>query len=561
MLHNLTIRNYLFVDDLQLDFHPGFTVLTGETGAGKSIVLEALNLILGGRAPQRPVHDLDTEITGCFKLAPPLSGPLQALITEHNFLAPDQSFTLKRIISKNAAKSGSFLNDQRVNLNLVKEISACIIDIHGQFDNLLAAETHVEILDTFGQLLPQVQDLEKKHTLWKHTEKQLEILRNSIHALHQEKEWLDHTVAEFQKISPQENEESSLLEKRIYLMNFEKTAETLKTLRGFLGEESDLETSLKSANRLLNKLPESETALGKCRDLTETMLDYLNEIHQELHTLEGHLEGSLDDKLNELESRLFQLRDLARKHHCTVDELPGMFESLKAKITTLSQGTISVSHLEEQTQLTKAEYEKLAMALSSERRAKAKVLREKIKEILSSLKLPQVDFQVHFAPLPDHQWTSRGTERIEFWVSLNPGLSAGPLKAVASGGELSRLMLALKVLLKDQTALSTLIFDEIDTGLGGAVAAAMGKYLKQISKGTQVIAITHSPQLAAYGDQHLRVEKTSTLERTMATLVYLNSEEEKSNELARMLSGREITNQTKATALELRQGALNDHSL
>ncbi len=557
MLHSLTIHNYLFVKNLQLNFHKGFTVLTGETGAGKSILLEALNFALGARPHVQPSEKDPIDITVSFKITS-LPSPLKIFFDTYQVPFTDNTITLKRTLSAKG-QSTAFLNDRKVPLTMLKEIGKSLIDIHGQFDSLLSSAMHTEILDSFAHLTQQRTHLIEKFHLWKHHQKTLEDLEKSLHTLNQEKEWLEHAVEEFQKIAPQDNEETILLEKRTALMEFSKTADTLKNLQDSVGESSVVENTLQSTLRTLHKTTtEEQKSLWKCKELIEKMVDVLAEVHQELEGAHNNLEGSLEDNLNAIESRLFSLRDLARKHNSTVNDLPHRFHQLTEKLETLKHGNVSLVHLEKQMHEAKENYHKEALILSQARHKAAELLKEKIQHILASLKLPYVNFHVNFEPLPDHQWTGGGIEKIEFWVSLNVGIPAGPLKNVASGGELSRLMLALKVLAQDQNTIQTLIFDEIDTGLGGAVAASMGKYLKQIARHAQVMAITHSPQLAAYGEHHLHVLKTSTTSHTHLTMAYLQAEEEKSLEIARMLSGKEITEQTKAAAIELRQGALHD---
>lgn len=561
MLQSLTIHNYLFVEHLHLDFMSGFSALTGETGAGKSILLDALSLVLGHRLQQRPTGATkDTVIIAAFHINAP---EISTFLRMRGISIEEDILLVKRVIDTDN-KTRAFLNDQSVSLSLLKELSTYLIDIHGQFDHLWDGAQHLKVLDLFGGLEHIAQQLAKQFAIWRGYEKELGAIKKNVQLLQQEKSWLEHAAAEIEKVAPQDNEEEHLLEQRSALMGVEEVAEVLANLKMQVGNESRMEEALHSASRLLQKpVVQKWSTLEECSTSINAMLDTLDTVHQAIERLEASMEDDLEDKINILESRLFTLRDLARKHRCGVYELPALQTSLRKKLDTIAVSDASVAQLEEQLFKARVSYEETANHLSTARRKVSRQLTDKLKEILRPLKLPHVQFEVVFEPLSQPQWTERGIEKVEFWVSLNPGMMPGPLKSVVSGGELSRLMLGLKVLLREQNSIDTLIFDEIDTGLGGAVAAAMGKYLKKLSvskeiQGTQVIAITHSPQLAAYADCHIHVQKVFSMDDTRIHISHLKTEEEKVDELARMLSGASITPQTKAAAQEMRQGALYD---
>jgi DNA repair protein RecN (Recombination protein N) len=553
MLHSLTIHNVVVIDHLHLDFRSGFSVLTGETGAGKSILLQALSLVLGERAPPGFVRYLDkeTSITAVFHLNSDFS--LIPTLQDQGWDLED-TLIIRRLLTADG-KSRAFMNDQPVTLGFLKTIASQLVEIHGQFDHLLEVSTHQETLDTYGQLQTLLAATAQSFRAWKGVTQKLEGLQKALKDSEDRQEFLDFAIEELEKLNPQPQEEEALLEKRQHLMSFEKLTSTLRTIREALTEPLSVDVALRGAYRPLTKLTQNREIFQTLETSLENTINAAQEMMGELSQLEYDLQKEAPDSLEDVEVRLASLRAMARKHGKTPEELPSLLEHFREEKTLLKRGDEEMSLLEKEVILHKNSYEEAAAVLRIQREEKALTLSTKVQGQLLPLKLPHATFEVHFQDLPESQWTAQGKERLEFWVSTNLGIAPGPLKNVASGGELSRIMLALKVILKEQKRVPTLIFDEIDTGLGGAVASAMGERLKTLSQNTQLFAITHSPQLAAHAHHHWHVEKTQAEGTTQTKVVPLASLESRLEEIARMLSGKHITTEARAAALELIKGA------
>jgi DNA repair protein RecN (Recombination protein N) len=553
MLHSLTIHNVVIIDHLHLDFRSGFSVLTGETGAGKSILLQALSLVLGERAPSGFVRcpDKEASITASFSLDP--DSPLLSTLQDQGW-TPVDTLIIRRLLTADG-KSRAFMNEQPVTLGFLKTIASQLVEIHGQFDHLLEISTHQETLDTYGHLQEPLALTAQFFKAWKESSQKLEALQKSLKDSEERLEFLDFSLTELEHLNPHPQEEETLLEKRQLLMGFEKRATTLKSIREALTEPLSVETSLRTAYRPLTKLTQNRDLFQNLETSLENAINVTQEMMEHLSQLEFDFAQESQDSLEDVENRLSALRSMARKHGKTPEELPVLLEDFREEKLLLKRGSEEILLLEKEAILHKNSYEKAATALRTHREESALTLSTKVQEQLHPLKLPHVTFEVHFHDLAESQWTSQGKERLEFWVSTNLGLVPGPLKNVASGGELSRIMLALKVILKEQKRVPTLIFDEIDTGLGGAVASAMGERLKTLSKNTQLFAITHSPQLAAHAHHHWHVEKMQTEGSTQTKVMSLTSLENRLEEIARMLSGKHITPEARAAAFELMKGA------
>ncbi len=553
MLHSLTIHNVVVIDHLHLDFGSGFSVLTGETGAGKSILLQALSLVLGERAPSGFVRSPDKEasITAVFHLEP--KSLLISTLQDQGWTLED-TLIIRRLLTADG-KSRAFMNDQPVTLGFLKTISSQLVEIHGQFDHLLEVSTHQETLDTYGQLQAPLATTAHAFRAWKGSTQKLEILKKALKDSEDRQEFLDFAIEELEKLSPQPQEEEALLEKRQLLMNFEKLTSTLRTIRQALTEPLPVDSALRAAYRPLMKLTQNRETFQKLETALENAINASQEMMGELNQLEYDLEKQAPDSLEDLEVRLSSLRSMARKHGKTPEELPSLLEHFEQEKRLLKKSGEEIALLETEVVLHKNSYEEAAKSLREQREESALTLSKKVQEQLLPLKLPHATFEIHFQDLPESQWTAQGKERLEFWVSTNLGIVPGPLKSVASGGELSRIMLALKVILKEQNRVPTLIFDEIDTGLGGAVASAMGERLKTLSQNTQLFAITHSPQLAAHAHHHWHVEKTQVEGITQTKVIPLFLPENRLEEIARMLSGKHITTEARAAAFELIKGA------
>ena len=549
MLQSITASNIAVVSHLEVDFHPGLTTFTGETGAGKSLLLDALNLALGARAQLSLIRQgaPDASVTVVFDTKE--NPDIQTHLEDLGFASHEDTLIIRRIITREG-KTKCFINDTPTSVGALKTIGEQLVEIHGQFDRLLLPSHHRSVLDEFGQLTGDGETTRKTHAQWKESVTTLEITRANIQKHEENREYLSFCLKELQDLNPQLDEEEGLLEKRSFLMHYEKLQTGLKTSLYELQEKGHVEQTLNTAYRsLLNTNME-----GTLDPLLEKLDASLLSLQETIHALEDKLHDCLpegeDITLEEIEGRLNALRSLATKHRCTTEELPGLLEQFQREAAILSNAGTEMSALEARVHEDRTRYEKAAHTLSEKRKATATRLKEIIEKELKPLKL-HADFSIHFSPLSEEQWSEHGMETVEFHVSTNPGELPGPLSKIASGGELSRLMLALKVSLNQRSHVPTLIFDEVDTGLGGAVADAMGKRLKDLSIQTQVLAITHSPQMAAYANHHYQVAKHLKEDRMQTSILPLDSHEKREEELARMLSGSKITPEAKAAARQL----------
>ncbi len=552
MLQSLTIHNVVVIDHLHLDLCSGFSVLTGETGAGKSILLQALGLVLGERAPSGFVRHQEKEASIIAVFQVDLKSPLSSLLKDQGW-AGEETVIVRRLLTADG-RSRAFVNDQPVTLGFLKKIAEQLVEIHGQFDHLLEVSTHQETLDIYGQLQEILSSAGEAFHAWKASVQKLEILQKALRDSEDRQEFLDFAIEELEALNPHPQEEETLLEKRQFLMGFEKLTSTLRSIREALTEPLSVEAALRTAYRPLTKLTQNRDMFQRLEVSLENALQTTQEMMGELGQLEYDLAKEAPDNLEDVEMRLSSLRAMARKHGKLTDDLPLLLEQFREERSFLTKGDQEISQLQKEGRERKQAYEDVATILRQRREEVALTLSKKVQEQLAPLKLPHVIFEVHFQNLLESQWTAQGKERLEFWVSTNVGVAPGPLKNVASGGELSRIMLALKVILKEQKRVPTLIFDEIDTGLGGAVASAMGERLRSLSKDTQLFAITHSPQLAAYAHHHWHVTKTQTGGLTQTKVVSLTTAEERLEEMARMLSGKQVTTEARAAAQELIRG-------
>lgn len=456
-------------------------------------------------------------------------------------------------------KLSAFLNDVPTSVGTLKKVGEHLVEIHGQFDRLLSPTHHRSVLDEFENLAENLRTVKKAHSLWIQNRQALKDAQENLQKHEENREYLTFCLKELEALNPEPLEEEKLLEKRAFLMNYEKLQTGIQSALHTLQEGGQVENTLNGAYRSL---------LNANRDgLLDNVLEKLDaniaNIQDTIQTLEDkHHECFPDDEdqtLEDIEGRLNALRSMATKHRCTPDELVPLLELFQKNVQTLQNAGTEIALLESNAQKALEAYEKAAKTLSQKRLRGAEKLMQSVHQELKPLKL-HAHFLVCLTPLEQSQWSENGMESIEFHVSTNPGETPGPLSKVASGGELSRLMLALKVCLNQQSHVPTLIFDEIDTGLGGAVADAMGKRLKELSAQTQVLSITHPPQMAAYANQHYRVAKHLKEDRMQTNIEPLKSYSQREEELARMLSGATITKEAKAAASQLLKG-LNHESL
>lgn len=541
MLLRLDIENIAIIKKSALTFGSGLTVFTGQTGAGKSILLDALSLCLGARADTDLIrHGQDRAIiSAVFNIDQRTS--LFDLLAEHGIPIEGSELVIRRILVKDG-NSRCFLNDYPVSLGLIKTISNHLMEIHQQFDRILDASAHRDVLDEYAQHDACLQQTRSAFEAWKRTETQLECHRTKIAEALKEKSFLEHKVKELSEFDPQHNEEQSLTEQRTFI----KQKETI--IKAYQHVADTFDGEMKSAGlqayKTLSKLDDAISV-----SLCESMDQVLSQMTEIAARAQDHLNSLLDNSLSltEIEDRLFELRHLARKYNCMPDELVQSLETSQHLIETLEDSSAELGKLARLVETHRQAFIESAKQLSTLRIEKALELDQQIAAELPPLKLGSAKFITSVSPLNETQWNSYGMDAVEFMADMNQQGVMLPLTKVASGGEMARLMLALKVCLARSGLTPGLVFDEVDSGVGGDVANAVGHRLRQLSKHLQVLVITHSPQVASAGDTHWIIQKT-LLEEGVETRPMLLSQDQRVHEIARMMAGDHITPEAEAAA-------------
>jgi len=544
MLTGLSIRDVVLIEALDLEFDAGLGVLTGETGAGKSILLDALGLALGARADSGLVRSgaERAQVTASFD-AP---ANVVALLAENDIsMESGEALMIRRSVRADGG-SKAFINDQPCSAALLRDVGLHLVEIHGQHDDrgLLNPRGHRALLDA------SVSGL---FAAWQDAKSKLESAREALENAARDREWLEHAVTELRRFAPQEGEEESLAGERADMQKGERIAEDLRAvLEAFEGSESGL-AKLRSAARKLDRVANEHPLLAEALTALDRAVIEASEAEDKLIAATQAL--SFDpERLDAIEVRLFDLRGLARKHNVRPEELAQLTEELAAKLDAIEAGGEGLAKLEANVARHGEAYRKAASALSAQRKEAAKRLDAAVAGELAPLKLDAAKFQTAVEELPEDRWTATGMDRVEFLISTNPGAPFAPLAKIASGGELSRFILALKVALAEEGGAATIIFDEIDRGVGGAVASAIGERLARLAgAGKQLLAVTHSPQVAAKGQAHYFIAKSSEGTVTRTGVTRLDSEGRR-QEIARMLSGAEITDEARAQAARLMEG-------
>ena len=547
MLTGLSIRDVVLIEALDLEFANGLGVLTGETGAGKSILLDALGLALGARADSGLVRaGADkAQVTASFD-AP---ANVVALLGDNDIeIDVGEPLLIRRSVKADGG-SKAFINDQPCSAALLRDVGASLVEIHGQHDDrgLLNPRGHRALLDAFGRC--DTATVAANFTSWHEAKVRLDIAREALENAARDQEWLEHAVAELAAFSPQPGEEEELAGERSDMQKGERIAEDLKAvLESFDGPKSGL-ALIRSAARKLDRLADAHPLLAEALTSLDRAVIEASEAEDKLNTAARAIEYE-PARLDEIEERLFELRALARKHNVAPDGIIALQERLTAQLQSIEAGGEGLAMLEAEVAAKHAAYVASATALSETRRASAAKLDAAVKVELAPLKLDAAQFQTAVEQLPEDRWAASGMDRVEFLISTNPGAPFAPLAKIASGGELSRFILALKVALAEEGGAATIIFDEIDRGVGGAVAAAIGERLARLARHTQLLAVTHSPQVAAKGKAHYFIAKSSQGTVTRTGVVLLDNEA-RSQEIARMLSGAEVTDEARAQAKRL----------
>ncbi|MEP7222086.1 MAG: DNA repair protein RecN [Novosphingobium sp.] len=553
MLTRLAIRNIVLIEALDLDFSRGLGVLTGETGAGKSILLDAVGLILGNRADSGLVRAGEdrASVTASFEFSA-LPPGIRAVLDEAELeVEPGEPLIIKRQL-KSDGGSKAFINDQPVGVALLRELAGYLVELHGQHDDrgLVNPRGHRALLDRFARA--DVQGIEAAWRQWRAAEDALAEAKARLDQAATDRDLLLAHLEELVALTPEEGEEAELAEARSTMQKGERLAGDLAELqRLWAGSDSAL-ASLRSAGRRLDRIAGEHPLLAEALAALDRAVIEAGEAEDKLNRATDAL---IHDPmaLDRIETRLFDLRAAARKHNCQVDDLPAHMLLLRAALDAIDDGEAQIAELDRRAHESCLEYQARAEALSTTRFEAAQRLDKAVAAELAPLKLDSARFRTAIFRLPDDRWGPGGIDAVEFLIATNPGADFAPLGKIASGGELSRFILALKVALAEEGGAATVIFDEIDRGVGGAVASAIGDRLARLASTGQLLAVTHSPQVAARGDQHYMIAKSSqgTVTRTSVALL---DDAGRQEEIARMLSGAEITAEARAQANRLLEG-------
>lgn len=554
MLTRLSIRNIVLIEALDLDFARGLGVLTGETGAGKSILLDALGLILGDRAEVRLVRSGEPKasVTASFEFATLPALIADALDEAEIECEPGEPLLIRRQVKADGG-SKAFVNDQPVSAALLRSLAPALVELHGQHDDrgLVNPRGHLALLDRYAGT--DLDGLRIAYQAWARAEALLAQARAEVEQARSDEELLRAHLEELETLAPQVGEEATLAATRTDLQKGEKLAGDLEDLRHIWeGSDSPL-ASLRVAARKLDRIAQEHTLLAEALAALDRAVIEAGEAEQKLE-LASHALIHDPAALDTAETRLFELRALARKHRCEVDGLPGLMVEMRGQLDAIEGGEAHLGGLEKAAAKAKADYITAAQKTSALRAKGAARLDRAVASELAPLKLDAARFQTALTALPEDRWGALGQETAEFLIATNPGAPFAPLVKIASGGELSRFILALKVALAEKGGAGTIIFDEIDRGVGGAVASAIGERLARLaSEEGQLLAVTHSPQVAARGNLHYLIAKASSGTVTRTSVVELDTSG-RQEEIARMLSGAEVTPEARAQADRLLEG-------
>jgi DNA repair protein RecN (Recombination protein N) len=558
MLLSLSIRDFVLIEKLDLTFargpDGGLGALTGETGAGKSILIDALGLALGARADTAAVRRgaAQASVAACFELA---KGHAAHAILSEQGLDDEDVLTLRRTIGVDG-RGRAFVNDQPASVALLRRLGDTLVEIQGQMEQhgLLDATTHRASLDAFAGLEKQADAVRTTWRVWRETERRRTEAEAAVAAARRDEDFLRHAMKELEALAPEADDEETLAQKRQMLRAGIALGEAVTQAIGELEEGRGAVAALRAAHRLV------ERSVDKASGRLDGSLAALDRALSEATEAQAQLEAARDalefdpTRLEKIEERLFALRALARKHGVTVPELAPLGERMAAQLAALDDGETGLKKLAADAKAARAAYIAAAEAQAAARRKGAARLDKAVSAELGPLKLEKAKFVTELTPLREPEWSDAGTDRVQFTIATNPGAPPAPIGKIASGGELSRFLLALKVCLAKVGDAATIVFDEVDSGIGGATAAAVGERLKRLAKDVQVLAVTHSPQVAAIADRHWLIRKTTTRNAASTDVVPLDHDGRR-EEIARMLSGAEVTAEARAAADRLRATA------
>jgi len=551
MLTSLSIRDIVLIEKLTLSFAAGLTVLTGETGAGKSILLDSLGLATGARADRALVRQGQEKgmVSAAFSVA---SGhPACTLLEDQGLDGGDGDIILRRQITADG-RSKAWANDQPIGQGLLADLGSLLVEVHGQHDDrgLLDSAGHRALLDDFGDYGADLKAVANAHHELRQASSALKEAEEMLANAKADEEFLEHAVAELDSLALEAGEEEALAERRTLMMQGEKLADDLKAYQDELASDGGVDATVRG---VLRRMERTEGAAG---DLLAPVIEALDRAAIELGEGMAALDRLAQDldfdphELERTEERLFEIRRLARKHNCQPDELPALLENLKTRYAAVSAGDEMVSKARARLDGARKAMKAAVEALSARRKAAAAELDALVMAELPPLKLENAQFRTAVEALPESDWTAQGADRVSFEVKTNAGTPFGPLVKIASGGELARFILALKVVLARGSSTPVMVFDEVDKGIGGATASAVGERLRRLSESAQVLVVTHSPQVAARGNRQFQISKGDHGAETRTDVIALEAEARR-EEIARMLAGNVITDAARAAADQL----------
>ena len=549
MLVELSIRDFILIDRLDLSFNDGLTVLSGETGAGKSILLDALSLAIGGRGETGFIrHKKDQAVvTASFEIKnhEVLESFLKQI--EVDFQEIEQDGLILRRVLKREGSSRAFLNDRPISVSALKEIGELLVEIQGQFDahGLMRPSSHKQFLDLFANHPALLKVVGEKFLYWEKCKNRFEAAKLELKQSTEEQEFLEFSLNELEALSIKDNEEEELVQLRSSLINAERNIELINSSIGYLSGEKGAAIILSNVQRSLDRI---SIKIPSVVEAIDRAIVELNESENTLARIADEM-NSDETRLEEIEVRLAEIRSLARKHGVPSTKLPKLAEEIRMKLKKIKSDDNTIQDLEKEVSDSKVAFQDLATELSESRKKHGKRLEKAVTSELPEMKLDKASFIVHSTTADESNWNIHGCDEIKFLISTNRGSTPGPLNKIASGGERSRLLLALRAALSTIDSVPTLIFDEVDAGVGGAVSSAVGKRLKKLGVNQQILVVTHSPQVAALGKHHWQISKSDEVEpKTTATQL---AKDERVEEIGRMLSGEKITAEARLAAIKL----------
>lgn len=551
MLVTLTIRNIVLIDQLTVGFDHGFCALTGETGAGKSILLDSLGLALGARSDSGLVRKGQDQASVTAEFHIDSKHAVLSLLNEQG-IAADDTLILRRVLGADG-RSRAFINDQPVGVGLLKQVGDQLVEIHGQFDThgLLDPTTHRDLLDDYAGLHHDVRVLKSLWDIWAEARAALKTAQIEAEKARAEEEYLRHSVAELDKLNPEEGEEDALLTIRETMKHKAHVLSALDEAWQAISSDDGAEMRIAAAARVVTRIGDKAPAsIDSVLAALDNAASALQDAVRDIESMTSSLSDG-DMSLEAAEDRLYALRGAARKFGCRPDDLPRLHAEMAEKLRLADRTDDILADLMKAVDAARAKYKTAAQKISDARAKAAKKMDTLVAAELPPLKLDKARFFTRVDAVDDEQlWGPTGMDRVQFLVATNPGADPGPLNKIASGGEMARFMLALKVVMADTGAAHTLIFDEVDTGIGGSTADAVGERLARLSGQKQILVVTHSPQVAARANHHLIVMKSGGADLT-TKIIPLDELAERREEIARMLSGATITTEARAAADKL----------